>query len=288
MFLDEKCLPRNKDEMEIYKILIDKERFNSRIFVISAFLTTTLYTSLPLISSGPVVSLPYISWIPFDINSRKKFWIAYLYECIGVYLATLIFSAMETLPAIMMQQICIQLEILMSRLLEIPKLKQKQYLSSTVYYDEYQLLKDCIDYHEFIFSMEKKLNNIFGFLIAVQFFVSTLNLCTSGYYMTKVNVDNAHFWLALLILSTFVFQIFLYCWFGEAMTQKSLAVSDVIYKMDWNLLGTRTRHTLLIIMMRAKRPIQLTGSTIIIMSIETFLKILKSSYSAYNLIRNSS
>ncbi|XP_043462617.1 odorant receptor 67c-like [Leptopilina heterotoma] len=187
----------------------------------------------------------------------------------------------------MMQQICIQLEILMSRLTEIPKLRKKKYFSSNIHQEEYHLLKDCIDYHEFIFSMEKQLNKIFGFLISVQFFVSTLNLCTSGYYMTKVDVDNAHFWLALLILSTFVFQIFLYCWFGESMTRKSLAIGDVIYKMDWNLLSTSTKHTLVIIMMRTMRPIQLTGSSVIIMSIETFLRILKSSYSAYNLIRNS-
>lgn len=43
--------------------------------------------------------------------------------------------------------------------------------------------------------------------------------------------------------------------------------------MDWNSLNTSTKHTLVIIMMRAMRPIQLTGSSVIVMSIETFLRV---------------
>ncbi|XP_051153416.1 odorant receptor 2a-like [Leptopilina boulardi] len=135
--------------------------------------------------------------------------------------------------------------------------------------------------------MEKQLNKTFGFIVSIQFFISTVNLCSSGYYMTKVNVDNPSFWTALVILSTFTLQIFLYCYVGEAMTQKSMSVTDVIYNIDWSLLDKKTKQSLLIIMMRASQPIKLCGSSLIIMSIETFLKILKTSYSAYNIMRKS-
>ncbi|XP_043461427.1 putative odorant receptor 92a [Leptopilina heterotoma] len=134
--------------------------------------------------------------------------------------------------------------------------------------------------------MEHQLNKIFSLLICVQFLVSTLNLCISGFYMTKVNVGNAYFWVALVNLNTFIFQLFLQCFFGELMTRKSLSVADEIYKMDWNLLNIQSKQKLILIMMRANRPMQLTGYSLITMSIETFCRILKTSYSAFNLVRN--
>lgn len=64
---------------------------------------------------------------------------------------------------------------------------------------------------------------------------------------------------------------------------QSLAVADVIYKMDWNLLGAKRKQTVLIMMMRARRPIQLTGSnSVIVMSIETFLRV-SNLYNVYTL-----
>ncbi|XP_051153417.1 odorant receptor 67c-like [Leptopilina boulardi] len=144
------------------------------------------------------------------------------------------------------------------------------------------------DQKNFIFRMEKQLNKLFGFLIFMQFFISILNLCTSCFYITKLQYDNTFFLSTICMSISFLFQIFLYCWFGESMSRRSLAVADIIYQMDWNVLSKQTKQTLLIIMMRASHPIKLTGSSLIIVSIETFLKILKVSYSAFNLIRNVS
>ncbi|XP_051153458.1 odorant receptor 67c-like [Leptopilina boulardi] len=286
MFMNKKCLPRNKDEVKIYKTLHEKERLHSRIFVFSLFFAAFCYTLQPL-TSKIVNSLPIMGYLPFAINSRRRFWIAYFYQCISGYLSVILFASIEMLPINIMQQICIQLEFLMNRLLAIPNLRNTKYSRLNIYKEEYNLLKECINHHEFIFSLEKQLNRIFGVLISMQFFVSMLNLCTSGYYMTKVNVDNPNFWSALIILTNYISHIFLYCIFGEIMTRKSLYVVDVIYKMDWNLLSIETKQTLLILMIRASRPMKLTGSSLIIMSVETFLKILKTSYSAYNLLRNT-
>lgn len=44
--------------------------------------------------------------------------------------------------------------------------------------------------------------------------------------------------------------------------------------MDWNLLNEETKHQLLIIMMRANQPMQLSGASIVSMSIETFVKVI--------------
>ncbi|XP_043465446.1 putative odorant receptor 92a [Leptopilina heterotoma] len=135
--------------------------------------------------------------------------------------------------------------------------------------------------------MEKKLNDIFGFLVFSQFFVSILNLCSTGIYLTKVSPKNGDFWLSLIIISNFTCHIFVYCLFGEEMTKKSLSITNEIYQMDWNLLSIQTKQILIIIMMRANRPIKLTGVSIVVLSIETFFKVIKASYSFFNVLRQS-
>ncbi|XP_051153419.1 odorant receptor 22b-like [Leptopilina boulardi] len=90
-----------------------------------------------------------------------------------------------------------------------------------------------------------------------------------------------------MIMGCFIFQIFTHCYFGEEMTRKSLSIADEIYQMDWNTLSIQTKQKLIIIMMRTSRPIQLTGSSVVVLSIETFFKVLKASYSSYNLLRNT-
>ncbi|XP_043461553.1 uncharacterized protein LOC122498068 [Leptopilina heterotoma] len=67
----------------------------------------------------------------------------------------------------------------------------------------------------------------------------------------------------------------------------SLSIADEIYKMNWNSLSIQTKQKLIMIIMRANHPIQLTGSSVVVLSIETFFKVIKASYSSYNLLRNS-
>lgn len=55
---------------------------------------------------------------------------------------------------------------------------------------------------------------------------------------------------------------------------QSLFVADEIYQMDWNFLNLRTKQKLILIMIRASRPIQLSGASVVDLSIETFLKVI--------------
>ncbi|XP_043483939.1 uncharacterized protein LOC122512265 [Leptopilina heterotoma] len=138
--------------------------------------------------------------------------------------------------------------------------------------------------------MEKKLNDTFSFLVFFQFFVSILNLCTAAFYLTKMKITEEHFWISCLVIYCFISQIFIHCYFGEELTKTvnnfclkklipnmakyykiktknkqwdcitSMSITDKICQMDWNILSITTQKKLIIIMMRAKRPMQFTGA----------------------------
>ncbi|XP_051153472.1 odorant receptor 94a-like [Leptopilina boulardi] len=286
LFLQKHCLPCDSEEIRIYKKFQYKERLITRIFVGSTFFAVTMYLFWPL-TNGKDVSLPFKRWLPYSINSKKIFWMSFAIDSLSCYINLFTYSSMESITAIFMQQICTQIDLFIKRLSQITNIRNNISENKNIYQQECKLLRECVDHHVCIFSMEKKLNEIFGVLIFSQFFVSILNLCTSCFYLTKLQPSEREFLLSLTMLCFYIFQIFIYCLFGEEMTRKSLSITNEIYQMDWNSLSVQTKQKLIIIMMRASRPIQLNGVVVVVLSIETFCKIIKASYSTLNLLRSS-
>ncbi|XP_051163891.1 odorant receptor 2a-like [Leptopilina boulardi] len=102
-----------------------------------------------------------------------------------------------------------------------------------------------------------------------------------------MDLNNCDSWLMISALSSYTFQIFIYCYYGDKMTKKSLDIGLAVYSINWDELTINTKKILVIIMMQTARPIRLTAASIIVMSLETFVKIMKSAYSAFNLLKNS-
>lgn len=81
------------------------------------------------------------------------------------------------------------------------------------------------------------MNKLFGFMVAVQFFVSTANLCTGCFNLSTINPSNRYFWSIVFTINAYIFQIFLYCWYGEKVIQKVCTISQenrIIYNLTFN------------------------------------------------------
>ncbi|XP_051153385.1 odorant receptor 67c-like isoform X1 [Leptopilina boulardi] len=286
LFLQKQNLPCNIEEAVIYKKFEDKERFIERIFVISSLFTATLYVFLPLLSKK-TISLPLNRWNPYSINSKTIFWMTYMNDILTGYFFALTYASLESILTIFLQQIGTHLDIFIDRLLKLQNIKQNNVEKIDIYEQESNIIKDCINHHLRIFSMENTLNDIFSLLILCQFFVSILNICTLCFHLTKAKISSGYFWLLIMLMTCFTSQIFIYCFLGEELTRKSISISDEIYNMDWTSLTKQTKEKLMLIMMRSNRPIQFTGASIITLSLETFLKVVKASYSSFNLLRQT-
>lgn len=57
------------------------------------------------------------------------------------------------------------------------------------------------------------------------------------------------------------------------LKNQSTDVADAVYLINWIGLTNRTKKDLVLMMIRATKPIQLTGTSAIIMSIKTFVKV---------------
>ncbi|KAL6436729.1 hypothetical protein ACFW04_004867 [Cataglyphis niger] len=124
-------------------------------------------------------------------------------------------------------------------------------------------------------------------MILLQFSISSTVLCLSIYKMSTKSLLSFEFAWSLSYLGCMLMQIYLYCWFGNEVTLKSIEVGNAIYEMDWSILPVDLMKTLLLIIIRSKKPIKITSGYIVTLSNESFMKIMRISYSAFNVLKSS-
>ncbi|XP_033220932.1 odorant receptor 46a-like [Belonocnema kinseyi] len=277
------CQPRDSHETEILKKYADTARFNTFVFLILANISVGVRIFAPLAQTDNR-ALPLKTWTPFSLYSESLFLFTYLYE--GLFLVILgeMSIGIESLALMMMLQICAQTEIIAYRLQSLPKLWKENCSKSVMYQYELRLIKDCVIHHLNTYSLQNNFNKLFGVVIFTQFFSSMMNMCIILYQLSRFSIFSEFSLEMIPVLFTVIVQIFIYCYYGEKVTNKSLTIVEAIYQMNWTSVSNEAKKDLLLIMMRASKPMYLSGMSIIIMSLETFVKIMKSAYSAYNLL----
>ncbi|XP_031329655.1 odorant receptor 94a-like isoform X1 [Photinus pyralis] len=85
--------------------------------------------------------------------------------------------------------------------------------------------------------------------------------------------------IALSVMGTLMFQITLYCAYGNEVTIQSAMVLDACYMTEWIYCGPEVRRNLFLIMERSKRPLVLTAGKFINLSLSSLVSVIKSAAS---------
>ncbi|XP_012059981.1 PREDICTED: odorant receptor 94b-like [Atta cephalotes] len=197
-------------------------------------------------------NLTFKAWVPFDYTSPIIFFFVFTHQIIGMSICATVNVACDSLISGLLQEICCQLEIL-----------------------EYRYAY--------------MVNRRFAKIIAFQFAVSMLVVCANLYKLASISIVMINGNLVTLIMYTacMLSQIFLYCWFGNELKLKSIGVANSIYNMKWHIFDNKNKKALLLIMRRSMVPIEFNSAVIITLNLDSFVSLLKSSYSAYNLLKHS-
>ncbi|NP_001164395.1 odorant receptor 82 [Nasonia vitripennis] len=290
------CTAKDVVERDIEKKFHKRARSVTLCYWILTETTCMLITLRTFFGSSKQI-LPFKAWIPYEITGLAVYWTTFFHQTIAHVAAANLQIANETLICGLMIQACSQLEILKYRLKKIPDESKidKFPLQSTVNNaqntnkkDTKTLLVNCIDHHRRIIEFSEKLNSTFNVILFVQFAISSLVLCSSVYLLSKMKLVSVHFMSLSLYLSCMLYQIFLFCWYGNEVILQSLDLGNAVYHMDWTILSTEDKKKLLIVILLVRKPIQFTSSFLVSLSIESYCKILKTSYSVFNLLQRTS
>ncbi|XP_076179886.1 odorant receptor Or1-like [Ptiloglossa arizonensis] len=239
--------------------------------------------------------LTFRAWLPFDYSSAVMFTVACFHQAFSAAMCSLLNVACDSLFSGLLVHIYCQFEILGYRLQNIQK-------------NENDSVKQCARHHNHIYKLVSQfrsfkniksrfdtisdyefatmVNDEFKMIVFIQFLTSTSTVCFDLYRLTQKN-KSSEIVEILFYASCTLMQIFYYCWYGNEVKLKSLEVPDMVFDCNWASLSNKTKRILLMIMTRATMPVEFTSGYIVSVNVESFKALLKTSYSAYNLLQQT-
>ncbi|XP_011882827.1 PREDICTED: odorant receptor Or1-like [Vollenhovia emeryi] len=271
ILMEKPCRPSDPKEMEIYHRFDKSAQANTIHYTILVETTCVCITLTSLLTDYRRRTLTFRAWLPYDYSSSVLFHVTYAHQLISLIMGSILHVACDGLICGLLMHICCQIKILESRLRRIVH--------------EPHILHDCILQHNRIFDFAVMVNEKFRFTIAIQFMVSTLVVCFNLYQLTRSTTTNAKYIQLALYMCSMLTQIFFYCWYGNEVKLKSRQLASNIFEMEWCILGQDVKKAFLLIMRRSTMPIEFTSAYIISMNLDSFVGLLKTSYSAYNILQ---
>ncbi|XP_076377262.1 odorant receptor Or1-like isoform X3 [Megalopta genalis] len=267
-----------------YLPIDDKETKIETSFDVTNEKLSTLYTLItefymimawiPSLSRDPKNRvLAYRAWIPYNYYSSLVLYsVTYAHQALSLIIGSLINVGFDSLFSGLILSICSQLEILGHRLQNIQ--------------NDTQSARECARHHDFIYKFATKMNEDFQTVLLVQFLSSMTISCFCLYRITQTELGD-RLPETMVYAVCFLFQLFFYCWYGNEVRLKSLEIPDMIFASNWESLNQNTKSTLLMIMLRATFPIEFTSAYVLAVNLKAFMMVIKTSYSAYNLLQGS-
>ncbi|CAL7936635.1 unnamed protein product [Xylocopa violacea] len=231
------------------------------------------YTLKPL-------TYPGCDWF-LDEQSSPTYEIVFLSHCLAAMVMYTVTTATYSLAAIFVTHICGQIQIQIARLQELVEKKKKANDAdrdplTVIVHDHVEILRFSEDAEEALRT-----------ICFIQLIESTMNMCMLEYYcMTEWgNSDAIAVFTYFTLLLSFTFNIFIFCYIGEVLSEQCSLIGTVSYEIDWYDLSAREAYYLILLNIVSQYPPKLTAGKIIELSLKTFSSVVKTSVVYLNLLR---
>ncbi|NP_001177522.1 odorant receptor 103 [Nasonia vitripennis] len=290
-FDDEWYRPFDNREIQIIDHYAHETRWVTQVYAIGIIAGLATKAIMPMLNSNSAWVLPIEAWYPYNTSNLKNYLFAYTQQLMGGIPLICLHISVDSLFVGLILQMCIQLKLLQYRLqktfstdidLQEEKNIERNIKISDVIIANYAFKHQCI------FRLGNYLNQEFRGILAGQVMITIPNICINVYLLSQHRGGiTLHLVDSFLCFTTCLMQIFLYCWYGNKIILLSIDVANTAYTTNWLSLNISSKKKLLTIMVRATRSIQFAAGTFI-MNIDSFIEIIKTSYSAYRVLQKTS
>ncbi|XP_067207945.1 putative odorant receptor 85d isoform X1 [Linepithema humile] len=271
ILMEKPCKPIEHDEIEIRQKFDKFVQTNTLYYAILVELTCAFALTTSYFRDYRKQRLAFRAWLPFNYSSPMLFQIAFLHQFTSLIIGSILHIACDSLICGLLVHICSQIEILECHLRKVV--------------NKPHFLRECVTQHIYISKFAFMVNQKFKLTITIQFIVSTLVVCFNLYQMTQTSMLSAKYIQIVLYMLCMLIQISFYCWYGNEVKLKSQQLISNAFEIEWFTLDHNMQKNLLMIMTRSTIPIQLSSALVIPMNLESFVGLLKTSYSAYNILQ---
>ncbi|XP_058805729.1 odorant receptor 13a-like [Phymastichus coffea] len=143
-----------------------------------------------------------------------------------------------------------------------------------------------IDKHLRAITFARKLEGYLSSMCLVELTGCCFNICMLGYYfITEHSQSLVGPYTYCMLLMSFTFNIFVFCYIGEQLTGKCSVIGNVAYNVDWYDFAAKDARNLLMMVASTQRPVVLTAGKMATLSMTCFSSVIKASFSYLNMLR---
>ncbi|KAL0819886.1 hypothetical protein ABMA28_007901 [Loxostege sticticalis] len=252
-------------------------------FITSATFNCIEWAVVPLLDNHGERVFPFKIWMPADPTKSPEYHIGYVYQVMAIYINAATFLTMDYLTASLIMFAATQLGIIEEKIKQIPAtplsatLEEKNKLIN----QNNEILNECIQHHQAVIRFVRLVENMFNVNVFFQMSGTVAIICVISFRMTIEPPNSIHFFSTLNYLISILAQLYLYCWSGSELTDRSQILRDTLYTSTWYEQDQRFKKTLAIAMECMKRPIVYRAGYLIPLSRPTFVSVLRCSYSYF-------
>ncbi|KAF3054506.1 Odorant receptor 258 [Nylanderia fulva] len=250
------------------------------LFFISKSLTTTI-----VIIGNETMSMHLLAWPIYSKFIDTRFSpaneIMQIIEMLSTFIVNSVTVGACSLDAIFAMHACAQLSVLFSWLNKLIVDKNNNNDCAK------QRLGIIVKHHLRVLSFISRMESIMRNICLVELLGCTMNMCLLSYYLiTWWNKIDANSLISYTIVYiSMSFNIFIFCYIGEILTQQCKKVGETAYMIDWYRLPHRTALGLILIISRSSAAIKITAGKFIQLSIATYSDVMKTSFVYLNMLR---
>ncbi|XP_049764454.1 odorant receptor Or2-like [Schistocerca cancellata] len=263
----------------------------------SLVVTAFVYSTVPVNDNG----LPFVLALPYDVTRPLAFaatWLFSVYIVFCVHIGTM---AADSFSVTLILQLHNQLEVLGRNLRSLNdslsqskfsssqthSMKNMQFLEHANHDIHYQLQQSVLRHQAIIRNVELLEQCLGGMLLGQSLSIGT-SFCLQLFQAAKRSKGVQELSKTCSYLLTAFSMLFVYCWFGDDLISESerLALSAYDAATSLQECPTSTKRSLMLLMLRAQRPLRITAGGFFALSRESFVAVLNASYSFFAILRN--
>ncbi|XP_050457366.1 odorant receptor 4-like [Cataglyphis hispanica] len=208
--------------------------------------------------------------------------IVYLAHCVCGYTIYSVTAGAYGLAALFATHACGQIEVIESRLEDLltgERFKQ----SSKIHQRIASIVKDHVRIIRFAIVVEEVLQEV----CLVELTSSVCTICLLEYYCIVDWQQDNKLSLAtyFLLLVSFCFNVYILCYIGDLLVEKSSQIGYICYMINWYQLSPKSARSLILIIAMASHPIKISAGRMVDLSLSTFGNVLKTSVAYLSFLR---
>ncbi|XP_017004972.3 odorant receptor 67a-like [Drosophila takahashii] len=222
-------------------------------------------------SPNAELTLPFVPMAPWNWRGSWRFWPTYLLQSIASYTCTCGYISADLMMFAAVIQVIMHFDRLARTLREFKvrnRNRNRDHRNASGAEEDLKELRSLIAYHNQVLELTNVMNDVFGVPLLLNFINSSLLVCNVGFQLT-IGFSLKYIGRQVLIILSALVEIYLICFFSQMLIKASNNVSFAVYEMNWFESDARFRKMLLLMAMRAQKPVCLKATVFLDVSMET-------------------